>query len=46
MLVSMVVAVRHALDYESTWRAVLVVLIGWLANALLFALLTGFSWNG
>lgn len=46
MLVSMVVAVRHALDYESTWRALLVVLIGWLANAVLFALLTGFSWNG
>lgn len=45
MVVSMVVAVRHALDYQSTWRAVLVVLIGWLANALLFAALTGFSWN-
>lgn len=46
MLVSMVVAVRHALDYESTWRALLVVLIGWFANALLFAGLTGFSWSG
>ena len=31
MLVSMVVAVRQALDYESTGRAIGVCLIGWLA---------------
>lgn len=45
MVVSMIAAVRHALDYTSTWRAVVVVLIGWLVNALLFAGLTGFSWG-
>lgn len=31
MLVAMVVAVRQALDYKSTWRAVGVCLIGWVA---------------
>ncbi len=30
MLAAMVVAVRQALDYESTWRAVGVCLIGWV----------------
>jgi hypothetical protein len=35
MLVSMVVAVRQALDYESTFRAVLVCLIGWVLSGLL-----------
>ena len=35
MLVSMVVAVRQALDYESTGRAVGVCLIGWLALVLI-----------
>lgn len=34
MLVSMVVAVRQALDYSSTWRAVGVCLIGWLVLVL------------
>lgn len=36
MLVAMVVAVRQALDYRQTWRAVVVVMIGWLVNLLLF----------
>lgn len=37
MLVAMVVAVRQALDYRSTWRALGVVVIGWLVNlAILF----------
>ena len=36
MLVAMVVAVRQALDYRQTWRAVIVVMIGWLVNLLLF----------
>lgn len=31
MLVTMIIAVRQALDYESTWRAVGVCVIGWLA---------------
>jgi hypothetical protein len=35
MLIAMVIAVRHALDYTSTGRAVGVVLIGWLAYAIL-----------
>ena len=39
MLVAMVVAVRQALDYKSTLRAVCVCLIGLVVQALLFALL-------
>jgi hypothetical protein len=43
MLVTMIVAVRQALDYSSTWRAVVVCVIGWLVQilvlvGLLFAL--------
>ena len=38
MLVAMVVAVRQALDYQSTMRAVGVCVIGWLIQALLLAL--------
>ena len=33
MLVAMIVAVRQALDYQSTWRAVGVVVIGFLVQA-------------
>jgi hypothetical protein len=39
MLVAMVIAVRQALDYHSTWRAVGVCLIGWLVQILLLGLL-------
>ncbi len=39
MLVAMVIAVRQALDYESTYRAIGVCLIGWLAQAALIVLL-------
>ena len=40
MLAAMVIAVRQALDYTSTWRAIGVCLIGWLVQALfLFAIL-------
>ncbi|OGQ85232.1 MAG: hypothetical protein A2512_12320 [Deltaproteobacteria bacterium RIFOXYD12_FULL_56_24] len=39
MLVTMVVAVRQALDYESTWRAVGVCAIGWIIQTLILALL-------
>jgi Yip1 domain len=42
MLIAMVVAVRQALDYDSTWRAVGVCLLGWvvyLVIALIFAAL-------
>ena len=38
MLVAMVIAVRQALDYQSTWRAVGVCLIGWIAQMVLFAI--------
>ena len=38
MLVAMVVAVRQALDYDSTLRAVGVCCIGWLIQILLIAL--------
>ena len=34
MLVTMIVAVRQALDYSSTWRAVGVCLIGWIVQVL------------
>mgnify|MGYP006290859937 CR=1 FL=1 len=39
MLVATVIAVRQALDYRSTGRAVGVCLIGWLAQLLIMALL-------
>ena len=38
MLVAAVVAIRQALDYQSTGRAVLVVIVGWLAQLALLAL--------
>lgn len=38
-LVAVVVAIRQALDYTQTWRAVVVVLIGWLVNLAVFMLL-------
>jgi hypothetical protein len=45
MLVSMVIAVRQALDYTTTWRAVAVCAIGWLIQTavlmLLFSLVGG-----
>lgn len=41
MLVAMIIAVRQALDYRSTLRAVGVCAIGWLVQILLLALLVG-----
>ena len=38
MLVAMVVAVRQALDYTSTWRAIAVVLIGFIPYLLLMSI--------
>ncbi|MBI4442062.1 MAG: YIP1 family protein [Acidobacteria bacterium] len=38
MLVAMVIAVRQALDYRSTWRAVLVCFAGWLVQLFLLSL--------
>jgi len=39
MLVAMVVAVRQALDYKSTWRAVGVCAIGWVIQTVIFVVL-------
>jgi hypothetical protein len=39
MLAAMVVAVRQALDYQSTFRAVVVCITGWVIQGLLLALL-------
>ena len=39
MLVAMVIAVKQALDYESTLRAVGVCIIGWIVQMLILALL-------
>jgi hypothetical protein len=41
MLVAMIVAVRQALDYSSTGRAIAVCLVGWLLTIVL-ALVSGF----
>ena len=38
MLVAMVIAVRQALDYKSTWRAVAVCLIGWIVQTVIFGI--------
>jgi hypothetical protein len=37
-LVAMVLAVRQALDYQSTWRAIGVCLAGWILQALILVL--------
>jgi len=42
MLIAMVIAVRQALDYKSTWRAAGVCLIGWLIQGLIIVLLFSF----
>jgi len=39
MLVTMVIAVRQALDYTSTFRAVGVCVIGWIIQTVIFVLL-------
>ncbi len=39
MLIAMVIAVRQALDYHSTYRAIGVCIIGWVIQAALFAVI-------
>ena len=39
MLVAMVIAVRQALDYESTWRSIGVVVIGFLVQAIILVII-------
>ena len=41
MLVAMVVAVRQALDYTSTWRAVAVCIVGWVVAGVITVLFVG-----
>ena len=41
MLVAMVIAVRQALDYRSTLRAIGVCVVGWIAQVFILALLFG-----
>ncbi|WP_037339077.1 YIP1 family protein [Salinisphaera hydrothermalis] len=41
MLVAMIVAVRQALDYDNTWRAIGVVVIGWVIQLLIAWLIGG-----
>ncbi|MES1923878.1 YIP1 family protein [Salinisphaera sp. T31B1] len=41
MLITTVIAVRQALDYQSTWRAVGVCLIGWVVQLLILGLFFG-----
>jgi len=46
MLTAMVIAVRQALDYKSTLRAVGVCVIGWIIQALILVLLFSFLGGG
>lgn len=39
MLVAMIIAIRQALDYQSTWRAVGVCIIGWIIQGLIMGLM-------
>jgi len=41
MLIAMIIAVRQALDYKSTSRAIGVCVIGWIIQALIFVFLFG-----
>jgi hypothetical protein len=46
MLVAMVIAVRQALDYQSTYRAIGVCVIGWLVQAAILGLLIAMMGGG
>ena len=46
MLVAMIIAVRQALDYTSTFRAVGVCLIGWIIQAIILGLLLSILGGG
>lgn len=41
MLAAMVIAVRQALDYRSTWRALGVCIIGWIIQAIVLGIFFG-----
>jgi len=44
MLIAMVIAVRQALDYQHTWRAIVVVLIGFIVHAIIQGLINRLIW--
>jgi hypothetical protein len=46
MLIAMVIAVRQALDYKSTLRAVGVCCVGWIVQLLILAILLGLAGKG
>lgn len=46
MLVAMIVAVRQALDFDNTWRAIAVVAIGWLVQLFVLWLIAGAAFFG
>ncbi len=46
MLTAMVVAVRQALDYQSTGRAVVVCLLGWIVYLILFGVVSALLFAG
>ena len=46
MLVAMVIAVRQALDYRSTGRAIVVCLIGWVIQVVILGLVMILLGNG
>ena len=46
MLVAMIIAVRQALDYKSTWRAIGVCSVGWIVQILILAILLGIAGKG
>jgi hypothetical protein len=46
MLIAMVIAVRQALDYKSTPRAIGVCIIGWIFQAILLVFLFSFVKGG
>lgn len=39
MLIAMVIAVRQALDYQSTWRAVAVCMSGWIVQGIIYGMI-------
>ena len=43
MLIAMVIAVRQALDYRSTWRAIGVCLIGWIVQGVILGIAVSLS---
>lgn len=45
MLMAMILAVKQALDYTSTWRAVAVCVIGWVIQMVLLTLLAAIFWG-